>query len=173
MKYDRSLFRFKSKEARDHIKKTMDVNGNGWFLDPYNGVLIQKFDAEHIIPLKSAWESGFSSLYSKDKRYALELMIKFANDHRNLCPTKPGSNRSRGCKTLWNWSPLNLSFIPERNRIVRKLYSEYGLTLSLSQKWALDWSDYKITKKYKQGIHLGKVRSWLFDKGFHRILMPF
>ena len=172
MRYNRKLFRFNSQRAR---KRLID-KADGVYLDVYNGRLLnspKEFDAEHIFPLKSAWEQGFNKQHQINPEFALENMKKFSNDERNLTIAGSSSNRSRGHKTLWNWSPLNLAWLPERNRIVRELAEDYGLVLTKPQQWAMDWSDEKITVKYKHGIALGKTRSWLVSHGFHKFLMPF
>lgn len=169
MKYNRDLFEYNGPKARRHLK----ASSGGIYLDVYNGRIVQDFDAEHVFPLKSAWDCGFSTLYSVNEVRALQQMKAFANDPKNLVIAGSSSNRSRGHKTLWNWCPLNLAWIPERNRIVRELAKDYDLTLTAPQKWAMDWADYKITKKYKHGILLGKTRAWLTQHGFHKWLMPF
>lgn len=172
MKYNRKLFNFNSRAARIHLIAKAD----GVMLDVYNGVVLshdEPFDAEHISPLKSAWDGGFNKQYRDNPKKALERMSLFANDPRNLAIVGASSNRSRGHKTLWNWSPLCLRFVPTRNAIVRELYDEFDLTLTASQKWAMDWSDKKILEKYKHGIHMGKVRAWLIENGFYKFLMPF
>jgi len=169
MKYDRKLFNYSSSRARDYLKES----SNGVYLDVYNGRIVKTFDAEHVFPLKSAWDQGFRKMYLQDQETALVKMKCFANDHRNLVISGSGSNRSRGHKTLWNWVPLNLAWIPTRNSIVRELATDYGLILTKSQQWSMDWTDAKITTKHKHGIHMGKARSWLIEHGFHSVFMPF
>ena len=100
-------------------------------------------------------------------------MVAFANDPINLVFAGSSSNRQRGSRSLWEWSPLCLTFIPKRNDIIRYLALEYGLTLTKSQVWAMEWSDEKILGKYKNGILLRKSRAWLIDHGFYTALMPF
>jgi hypothetical protein len=139
----------------------------------YNGRVVTKFDAEHIFPLKLAWEQGFKQMYLDNPKAAAVQMKCFANDHRNLTIAGQSSNRSRGSKNLFDWVPLNLAYVPVRNAIVRELANDYGLTLSKPQHWAMDWADNKILKKYKHGIHMGKARSWLIERGLHRVLLPF
>lgn len=172
MRYNRKLFSFNSRKARDGLIK----RSKGVLLDVYNGVLLDDesdFDAEHILPLKSAWDMGFNKQYKENRTEALRNMGLFSNDYRNLVIVGYSSNRSRGHKTLWNWSPLNLAYVPVRNAIVRELAKEYGLTLSITQKWAMNWADDKIKVKYRHGIHLGKTRTWLIEHGFYKFLMPF
>lgn len=169
MKYRRSLFQFSSKRARAYLIR---ISGDV-LLDVYNGRHVTKFDAEHVFPLKSAWEQGFAKMYVENPTEARLKMKCFANDQRNLAVAGPGSNRSRGHKTLWNWVPLNLAWIPTRNAIVRELATDYGLTLTKPQIWAMDWADKKLRIRHKHGIHMGKVRAWLLQRGFHRALFPF
>ncbi len=179
MKYNRNLFSFHSLHARDTVIKRDGIHWEGIVLmiDMYNGRLINHrhdvWHVEHIVPLKSAWENGFKTLYQVNRDKALSKMAQFANDPRNLTPVSASSNQSRGHKTLWNWVPLNLAIVPVRNALVRELYDDYGLTLTKSQQWALDWSDKKILHKHKYGIHMGKTRAWLLAHGFHRAFMPF
>ena len=169
MRYNRKLFDYDSTRARAYL-----INqAKGVLLDVYNGRIVTKFDAEHIFPLKSAWEQGFKDMYAANKTLALKKMRKFANDPRNLVIAGKKSNSSRGHKTLWNWSPLNLAWIPERNKIVRQLAKDYGIKLTKPQQWAMDWADEKILVKYKHGILLGKSRAWLVEKGFYKFLLPF
>ncbi len=172
MKYSRKLFRFNSRQARAHIVR--DATGYP-LLDKFNGKFIHygdKWDAEHIIDLKTAWGQGFLKQYKHDPEKALERMREFANDANNLIPVSMSSNRSRGTKSLWEWAPLNLAFVPERNAIIRGLCEKYELVLTKRQLWAMDYADKKIAK-HKYGIHLGKFRGWLITNGFHRWLMPF
>lgn len=169
MKYSRRRFQYSSKKARAYL-----ISASGPFLlDVYNGRHVTKFDAEHIFPLKSAWEQGFAKMYLEDPKGTAIKMKCFANDHRNLTIAGQSSNRSRGHKTLWNWVPLNLAWIPTRNRIVRELAADYGLTLTKSQQWAMNWADKKLTTTHKHGIHMGKSRAWLIKNGFYKVLMPF
>ena len=171
MKYDRRLFRFNSYKARARIEKS------GYpILDHYNGKLVydrEAWQAEHVYTLKQAWENGFRDQYLKNKSVASAAMRKFANDPMNLVSVGSSANMSRGSLNLWEFLPLNLAYIPVRNDIVRKMNEKYNLTLSPSQEWAMDFSDKKILEKYKNGIRLGKVRAWLINHGFHRLLMPF
>ena len=158
MRYNRSLFRFDSAKARRILLK----RSNGVLLDVYNGRLLESesdFDAEHVVPLYNAWNDGFKLQYAIDPVEARNKMIKFANDPRNLVIVGKSSNRSRGAKTLWNWVPLCLAYVPVRNATVRELYAEYGLKLGITQQWAMDWADKKILHKHKHGIHMGKVRA--------------
>ena len=169
MKYNRKLFHYNSRAARNRLKESP-------LFDPYNGRMIkphESWDAEHILPLKTAWELGFKYLYVVNEEAALVRMKDFANDQRNLIATKSSSNRQRGDKTLWNWCPLNLAYLPERNQIIRELVKDYGLNLTESQLWALTWSDRKLTGQLRHGIHMGKTRAWLIKNGFYRWLMPY
>ena len=80
MRYNRKLFDYDSTRARAYL-----INqAKGVLLDVYNGRIVTKFDAEHIFPLKSAWEQGFKDMYAANKTLALKKMRKFANDPRNL-----------------------------------------------------------------------------------------
>ena len=155
----------------------IESQGELFLLDNYNGRLLnmtkEKWDVEHIIPLSLAWKAGFEHQYRTDTRIALTNMRLFSNDARNLIPVAAGSNRSRGARSLWQWLPLNTAYIPTRNAIVRELFVAYGLEMSKSQRWALDFADAKIAGKYKNGYRMNAVRAWLIDKGFHRALMPF
>jgi hypothetical protein len=179
MKYDRKLFKFNSRSARWSIRHRLSMKHKGklFVLDNYNGRLLdvenEKWDVEHIIPLSLAWHSGFEKQYASSEFIAAARMKMFSNDQRNLIPVAAGSNRSRGANSLWTWLPLNTHYIPTRNATVRELFLDYGLKMSDSQKWALDFADAKINKKYKHGYRLNSVRAWLIGKGFHRILMPF
>src|SRR6056300_792097 len=101
-KYSRKLFQYSSTKARRYLTQQSD----GVFLDVYNGKYVDSWDCEHVFPLKSAWEQGFAEQYAIDPKATLVKMKCFANDQRNLAVAGPGSNRSRGHKTLWNWVPL-------------------------------------------------------------------
>lgn len=172
MRYNRKLFNYDSRSARVYLLLT---HGD-CMLDVYNGRILkhdEPFDAEHICPLYGAWLAGFREQYLADREKALVQMEMFANDPRNLAVVGASSNRSRSAKTLWNWSPLCLTYVPVRNAIVRELYEEFGLKLTAPQKWAMVWADKKILETHKHGIHLGKVRSWLIEHGFHSWLLPF
>jgi len=177
--YKRDLFGFNSKKARAFMLKNESFffKGSRMLLDPYNGQMIkadvERWDIEHIFPLSSAWDAGFNKMYRDSPTHAIKQMKAFSNDLHNLIPTSSSSNRSRGAKTLWNWAPLNLKYIPRRNAIVRDLAADYGLHLSKTQLWAMEWSNTKILVKHQHGIHLGKARAWLIQKGFYKFLMPF
>jgi len=175
MKYRRSLYSFRSSKIRRKILNNRGflVKGVPSLLDPYNGRIIHaysKWDAEHIVSLKMAWEAGFKDRYILDPFNTRNQMKQLANDPDNLISVSSSSNRSRGSKSIWDWCFLNLAYVPERNRITQELYAKYDLVMTPSQKWAIDWANNKILKKYKYGIHLGKVRSWLVSKGLHKIL---
>jgi len=178
MKYNRKLFKFNSRQARKLILGRLGIHWKGdiLLLDNYNGKMLSnrldKWDSEHVVPLSLAWRSGFEEQYLLDKKSAMTRMKQFANEERNLIPVAAGSNRSRGSNSLWNWLPLNTHYIPVRNALVRSMYADYGLKLTKTQQWAMDWSDAKILVKYKHGIRMNGVRAWLIDKGLHRILMP-
>ena len=170
MKYNRRLFRYSSKRAR---RNTSPLTG---FLDHYNGVVLKegdRYDMEHIFPLSLAFKCGFRDLIkNKGLEFAKYRMRQFANDSDNLIPVLASSNRSRGASSLWDYAPLNLAWIPERNRRVRLLADRYGLKLTRRMKWSMDFADRKILK-HRNGIRLGKVRAWLINNGFYRFLMPF
>ncbi len=179
MRYNRTAFNYDSTRARELMMKTEALLYDKTLVlhDVYNGNLLDPnkdlWHVEHIFPLKSAWDAGFRDLYARDRHLALEMMQTFANDTSNMVVTNSSSNMSRGNKTLWNWVPLNLHFIPYRNQIIREMADKYGLTLTKTQFWAMAWADKKITKKHRHGIRMGAVRSWLFRNGFHRIAVPF
>lgn len=180
MRYKRGLFKFNSRGARAALvamHQLTTLEGRQVMLDTYNGQLIdlehEKWDAEHVFTLLSAWQAGFEGQYLTNREAALKSMKRFANDPRNLWVSGASSNRSRGAKTIWNWSPLCLTSVPKRNAVVRQLAGDFGLTLTKPQQWAMDWSDNKILVKYKHGIHLGKARAWLIQNGFYKFLMPF
>ena len=171
MKYNRRLFKFNSARAR----RTLSERGYP-LLDKYNGRFVFKshqWHVEHVLPLKTAWDAGFKQQFERGDISTMMRMQKFANDMDNLIVVSGGSNMSRGSKTLWEWSPLNLAYIPERNRIIRLMADRYGLELTTLQQWSMDFADKAILGRHKNGLHLGRVRSWLIERGFYRLLLPF
>lgn len=166
LKYRRRLFSFDSAKARAAVQLPA--------IDHYNGELIETLDGidiEHIIPLRLAWSIGFAQRYHSD-RDILKQLQEFAHDPLNLIPVRAGSNRARGSKSLWEYAPLNLAWIPERNRRVRELCEKYQLAPTNEMQFAMQWSDQKLIK-YRNGLHLGKVRRWLFSIGVSPSVMPF
>jgi len=63
------------------------------FTDP------RKLDADHIVPLKWAYDNGGAD-WSKAMRRA------FANDPENVIPVKASANRQKGAKGPGEWMPL-------------------------------------------------------------------
>lgn len=178
MRYNRGMFDYDSTKARKLMLLTRTVvshhDGETLVLDEYNGILrpASECDVEHCFTLFAAWNAGFKYQFLENKEKTLEKMREFANNPINLIFVGSSSNRSRGSKSLWDWSPLCLAFIPQRNDIIRYLAALYDLVLTTMQKWAMAWADEKILKKYKHGILLGKTRTWLIDHGFYVFALP-
>ncbi len=169
MDYDRKLFKFNSRKARENFLEL------SFLFDHYNGRVLgkgDKWDVEHLYSLSLAWETGFRDQYLADPTKALQDMKDFANDALNLITVSSSSNRSRGNKTLWDWVPLNLAYIGERNKAIKLLADKYNLRMTPEMVWAIKWSD-KVLHKHRKGIHMGQVRKWLVRNGMPRIAFPF
>ena len=82
-----------------------EVLGGVWVC-PYTGKLFTEpgtLDADHIVPLKWAWEHG------ADKWTAMKREL-FANDPLNILVVAASANRSKGAKGPEDWLPANLAF---------------------------------------------------------------
>lgn len=78
---------------------------NFWIC-PYTAKIIidsSKLDADHIVPLKWAWDHGANE-WSNEKK------ILFANDQLNIFIVEAGSNRSKGADGPESWLPPNMTF---------------------------------------------------------------
>lgn len=84
----------------------MIVLKHGFWVCPYTGKVFtdpRRMDADHIVPLKYAWERG-ANAWTDEKR---EL---FANDQFNILMVDASTNRSKGASGPRHWIPPNLSY---------------------------------------------------------------
>jgi hypothetical protein len=88
---------------------TCDLIGGSWS-SAYDGVKTKdpsKFDIDHFIPLKEAWESGANSWDENTRE-------QFANDltfSASLIAVSASSNRSKGDRDPVQWIPKQATFI--------------------------------------------------------------
>ena len=87
-----------------HVNNSKHSVDFGTWLCPYTGRLIydpSELDADHIVPLKWAWEHG-AEKWDDAKR---EM---FANDQFNIALVSNYINRAKGAKGPEEWLPPNL-----------------------------------------------------------------
>ncbi len=150
MQYNRSSFKFNSRQARQELLYSIPLH------DPYNGRIIEHgedWDADHVLPLSLAWEWG-----AKHWNYA--KLVQFANDPDNLVSTSDSSNRSKGGRSISEWIPLNIAYIPEMFDKIKSIADKYGLIIPESDLKFMLYVEQRISKKYKHGINIGRVRRW-------------
>lgn len=74
---------------------------HGRWISPFTGNPLtdaSKLDADHVVPLRFAWEYGAKG-WPKNKRR------QFANDQRNIWMVEASLNRSKGARDITEWLP--------------------------------------------------------------------
>jgi len=88
--------------------------GHPWNTDP------EKLDADHVVPLKWAWEHG-ASAWTDEQREA------FANDSDNIVMVLAAANRSKGAKGPDDWMPPNRAYHVQYLERFDAICKKYGL----------------------------------------------
>ena len=109
--YDRSEFPHWDDEDGDGMNTRLEilslekVNTVGWYsrwdgewYAGEGGLSAPRFDIDHIVSLKEAWQSGADEWSASDKD-------AFADDVLNLTAVSASSNRSKGAKDASEWLP--------------------------------------------------------------------
>ena len=109
--YDRSEFPHWDDEDGDGMNTRLEilslekVNNVGWYsrwdgewYAGEGGLSAPRFDIDHIVSLKEAWQSGADEWSASDKD-------TFADDVLNLTAVTASSNRSKGAKDATEWLP--------------------------------------------------------------------
>ena len=109
--YDRSEFPHWDDEDGDGMNTRLEIlslekiNDVGWYsrwdgewYAGEGGLSAPRFDIDHIVSLKEAWQSGADEWSASDKD-------TFADDMLNLTAVTASSNRSKGAKDASEWLP--------------------------------------------------------------------
>lgn len=90
---------------------------HGRWVSPFSGKAYtdaSELDADHVVPLKFAWEHGADKWDGERRR-------QFANDQRNILIVEASLNRSKGARDILQWLPPagQCGYIARFVRIVR------------------------------------------------------